>query len=123
MRATSGERMHDYVMEVLKAYITTPYVSALAIGLPRGVASADPVWVRFIGGTRPGPRRRGTGDDVASSLLLITIEGILHQHVTSQQRYRELLGRDLGDAKLRGIVKRHLASVIAAIVHSVPDGA
>lgn len=40
MRATGGERMHDYVMEVLKAYITTPYVSALAIGLPRGVASA-----------------------------------------------------------------------------------
>ena len=40
MRATSGERMHDYVMEVLKSYITTPYVSALAIGLPRGVASA-----------------------------------------------------------------------------------
>lgn len=40
MRATSGERMHHYVMEVLKAYITTPYVSALAIGLPRAVASS-----------------------------------------------------------------------------------
>lgn len=40
MRATSGERMHHYVMEVLFSYITTPYVSALVIGLPRGVASA-----------------------------------------------------------------------------------
>ncbi|HEY2871340.1 MAG TPA: glycosyltransferase family 87 protein [Reyranella sp.] len=40
VRATSGERLHDYVMEVLKSYITTPYVSALAIGLPRSVASA-----------------------------------------------------------------------------------
>lgn len=39
-RATGGERMHHYVMEVLTAYITTPYVSALAVGLPRGVASA-----------------------------------------------------------------------------------
>lgn len=40
MRATGGGRMHDYVMEVLKAYITTPYVSALMIGLPRSVAGA-----------------------------------------------------------------------------------
>jgi hypothetical protein len=40
MRATSGERMHHYVMEVLFSYVTTPYVSALVIGLPRGVASA-----------------------------------------------------------------------------------
>lgn len=39
MRATSAERMHHYVMEVLTAYITTPYVSALGVGLPRGVAS------------------------------------------------------------------------------------
>jgi hypothetical protein len=40
MRATGGERMHHYVMEVLFSYIATPYVSALVIGLPRGVASA-----------------------------------------------------------------------------------
>jgi hypothetical protein len=40
MRATSGERMHHYVMEVLSAFIITPYVSALGFGLPRGVASA-----------------------------------------------------------------------------------
>jgi alpha-1,2-mannosyltransferase len=40
MRASSGERMHHYVMEVLFSYVTTPYVSALVIGLPRGVASA-----------------------------------------------------------------------------------
>ena len=51
-----------------------------------------------------------------SSLLLITIEGILHQHVTSQARYRELLGRDLGDAELRRAVKSHLAAAIGAIV-------
>ncbi len=39
-RASSGERMHHYVMEVLFSYVTTPYVSALVVGLPRGVASA-----------------------------------------------------------------------------------
>jgi hypothetical protein len=39
-RATGGSRMHHYVMEVLFSYITTPYVSALVVGLPRGVASA-----------------------------------------------------------------------------------
>jgi hypothetical protein len=40
MRATSGERMHHYVMEVLFAFIPTPYVSALGIGLSRGAAGA-----------------------------------------------------------------------------------
>ena len=39
-RASGGERMHHYVMEVLFSYVTTPYVSALGLGLPRGVASA-----------------------------------------------------------------------------------
>jgi hypothetical protein len=39
-RASSGEQMHHYVMEVLFSYVTTPYVSALVVGLPRGVASA-----------------------------------------------------------------------------------
>src|SRR6185503_18257543 len=28
-RASSGQRMHHYVMEVLFSYVTTPYVSAL----------------------------------------------------------------------------------------------
>src|SRR6185503_2638874 len=39
-RASSGQRMHHYVMEVLFSYVTTPYVSALVVGLPRGAASA-----------------------------------------------------------------------------------
>jgi alpha-1,2-mannosyltransferase len=38
-RATGGERMHQYTMEVLINYMITPYVSALGIGLPRSVAS------------------------------------------------------------------------------------
>ena len=40
MRATSGERMHLYVMEVLTAFVITPYVSMLGFGLSRGAASA-----------------------------------------------------------------------------------
>jgi len=38
-RATGGERMHQYVIEVLINYMITPYASALNIGLPRSVAS------------------------------------------------------------------------------------
>jgi hypothetical protein len=76
------------------------------------------VWVRFLSDVRPGrgASQRTARGDVESSLLLITIEGILHQHVTSQARYGELLGRDLGDPELRRLVKRHLAAVIEAIV-------
>ena len=38
-RATAGERMHGYVIEVLINYMITPYASALNIGLPPGAAS------------------------------------------------------------------------------------
>ena len=113
---TIGELL-DFLL-AKRDWVTLNMRSRLGEGLPRGVASGDPVWVRFLSDVRPGSgtSRRGARDDVESSLLLITIEGILHQHVTSQARYRDLLGRDLGDAELRQVVKRHLASVLGAIV-------
>lgn len=117
----------DELLDFLLAkrdWVTLNMRSRLGEGLPRGVASGDPVWVRFLSDVRPGgpPARRGAREDVESSLLLITIEGILHQHVTSQARYRELLGKDLGDAELRRVVKRHLAAAIGAIVGAAGVG-
>lgn len=38
-RATGGERMHRYVVEVLINYMITPYASALNVGLPRSAAT------------------------------------------------------------------------------------
>ena len=121
---TRAQDIGDTVDELLdfllakRDWVTLNMRSRLGEGLPRGVASGDPVWVRFLSDVRPGrgTARRPKRGDVESSLLLITIEGILHQHVTSQARYRELLGRDLSDAELRGAVKRHLAAAIGAIV-------
>ena len=109
------DELLDFLLEK-RDWITLNMRSRLGEGLPRGVASADPVWVSFLSDARPGSGKRGAGADVESSLLLITVEGILHQHVASQARYRELLGRDLSDAELRRVVKRHLASVLGAIV-------
>lgn len=122
--ASAPQELGDTVDELLdfllakRDWVTLNMRSRLGEGLPRGVASGDPVWVRFLSDVRPrgGSSRRSSRDDVESSLLLITIEGILHQHVTSQARYRELLGRDLGDAELRRAVKSHLAAAIGAIV-------
>jgi AcrR family transcriptional regulator len=117
------DELLDFLLEK-RDWVTLNMRSRLGEGLPRGVASADPSWVRFLSDVRPGgaASRRATSGDVESSLLFITIEGILHQHVTSQARYRELLGRDLGDAELRRMVKRHLAAVIGAIVGRTGSG-
>jgi AcrR family transcriptional regulator len=111
--ADTVDAVLDFLLEK-SDWVTLNMRSRLGEGLPAGVASADPVWVRFIDGSLPrrGPARRR----LESSLLLITIEGILHQHVTSQHRYRDLLGRDLSDPGLRAAVKAHLAAVLAAIV-------
>lgn len=90
----------------------------LGEGLPTSVKAADPSWVEFIDSSlgRMVDARR----DLDSRLLLFTIEGILHHHVVSQRRYRELLGRDLSDPRLRRRVKRHLATILEAIMGATP---
>ena len=90
--------------------------SSLGEGVPQGVANADPAWVRFIDQTLP--QMAGAPRAVDSRLLLITVEGILHQHIASQRRYRQLFGRDLADAGLRKSVKQHLVAVLDAIVRA-----
>ncbi|MEW6271264.1 MAG: helix-turn-helix domain-containing protein [Thermodesulfobacteriota bacterium] len=89
---------------------------SLGEGLPARIKTADPGWVRFIDSALR--RTVGARRDLDSRLLLLTIEGILHHHVVSRRRYRELLGRDLDDPRLRRAVKRHLSAVIAAIVRA-----
>ncbi len=88
--------------------------NTLGEGLPARLEQADRSWASFIASTR----RRGwwsrSGAD--GRLLLVTIEGILHNHVLSEKRYRSLFGADLASPALRSRVRRHLQEVVLALL-------
>jgi AcrR family transcriptional regulator len=82
--------------------------------LPRGIELRERSWVRFIDSTlqdrKFGPLQLDLG------LLLISVEGILNNHLLSRSHYRQLYGRDVTHPRLRRRTKDHLKSVIRALV-------
>lgn len=57
------------------------------------------------------------------ALLLFTIEGALHYHLLSGDRYQRLLGRGIDDPEQLAATKAHLKRSILALVaaHAAPD--
>ncbi len=90
--------------------------AALGEGLPRGVVLGDRSWVQFIDTTT---RERRFGSlKLDLGLLLITVEGILNNHVLAGAHYRQLYGKDVTDPRLKARTKEHLKAVILALVHA-----
>ena len=94
--------------------------AGLGEGLPRGVRLEDRSWASFVeatlradGATRPAWDAR---------LLLITIDGILNNHVLAAERYRALFGRDVTDPELRASTKEHLKRVMLALLEATLPG-
>jgi AcrR family transcriptional regulator len=88
--------------------------AALGEGLPRRLAGADRGWVRFMNTTMATHRLAAPGLD--PGLLLITLEGILHNHVLAVSHYEHLFGCDVSDARQAMRTKRHLARVVLGLV-------
>lgn len=90
--------------------------AALGEGLPRGVVLADRSWVQFM--DRTMHERRFGSLKLDLGLLLITVEGILTNHVLARAHYRQLYGKDVTDPRLKARTKEHLKTVIIALVDS-----
>jgi AcrR family transcriptional regulator len=91
--------------------------AALGEGLPP-VDLEGHSWVSFI---ERALRAQKVGPaNLDLRLLLITVEGILANHVLSAAHYRQLFGRDVTDPRIRARAKRHLRDVILALVDGAP---
>lgn len=88
--------------------------AALGEGLPHRLALGDRGWVRFITASRTA--YDAAGGELDPGLLLISAEGLLHNHVLAAPHYRLLYGRDVTDPRLAARVKRHLQQVISALL-------
>lgn len=110
--AVIGE-IFDFLLDH-REWVALNVRNTLGEGLPARLEHADRSWAGFVASTR----RRGwwsrSGAD--GRLLLVTIEGILHNHVLSGKRYRSLFGRDLGDQALRSRVRAHIQEVVLALL-------
>ncbi len=99
-----------------RSWVAVTARAALGEGLPRGVMLGDRSWVQFIDTTT---RERRFGSlKLDLGLLLITVEGILNNHVLARTHYRQLYGKDVTDPRLKERTKEHLKAVILALVHA-----
>ncbi len=115
--ALLGELL-DFFLEH-RDWVTLSVRNTLGEGLPRRVEASDRTWARFIEASLQATGRPPPPVDVR--LLLITIEGVLHNHVLSGRRYRVLFGKDLTDPALRQRVKRHLERSVLALLDADAD--
>lgn len=71
-------------------------------------------WIKFMDETLRD--HQFAGADLDLGLLMITVEGILNNHVLAQRHYRDLYGADLDDPQLRTRTKEHVKTVLSALV-------
>jgi AcrR family transcriptional regulator len=111
------ERVVDKLFDFFlanRARVTLNARAALGEGVPQRLVLTDRNWLRFANANLEMHELNTRGLD--TDLLLITIEGILHNHVLAASHYRHLCGRDVTDAEVAARVKRHLAQVILRLV-------
>jgi AcrR family transcriptional regulator len=110
------ERVVDALFDFFlanRARVTISARAALGEGAPRRLVG-DRGWVRLVGASLAEHRLSAAGLELG--LLLITIEGVLHNHVLAAPHYRRLYGRSVSDAAVAARVKRHLTEVILRLV-------
>ena len=115
--ALAVERVVDALFDFFqanRARVALHARAALGEGPPRRLARGDPGWVRFIT-TTTAAHGLGAGP-LDPGLLLITVEGVLHNHVLATPHYRMLFSRDVSDPQLAARVKRHLRAVLRALM-------
>jgi len=103
------DELFDFLLSK-RAWVALNVRAELGEGLPKGIELEDRSWVTFM---ESALRRRRVGTDRFDlRLLLITLEGVLNNHVLAGAHYRRLFGRDLGDAGLKRRTKAHIRDVI-----------
>ena len=111
------ERVVEDIFEFMVAnrrWVTLWARARLGEGIPTSDMVRDHGWMHFMSKTVAERKMNVTGVDLR--LLLISLEGILNNHVLADAHYRHLFGTDLNDTRTRELTKAHLKRLILAIV-------
>lgn len=107
------DQLIDFMLEK-RDWVALTARAAIGADQPKRVKLKQHSWVQFMDNTlrdhKLGPLQLDLG------LLMITVEGILNNHLLAQKHYRDLYGRDLDDPALKEKTKQHLKKVLSALV-------
>lgn len=84
--------------------------------LPDGIRKSQQSWIGFMDSAMHEKRFGTLKYDLG--LLLITVEGILSNHVLAQSHYLQLYGKTLDDPEIKTRTKKHLKAVVLALVNA-----
>ena len=99
-----------------QAWVRISARAATGERLPEGIDMSEQNWIGFIDQAIQEKRFGALKLDLG--LLLITVEGILNNHVLAQSHYQQLYGKTLDDPEIKRMTKKHLEAVILALVNA-----
>ena len=118
------ERVVDELFDFFlanRAQVVLNVRATLGEGLPRGATRSDHGWLRFAGSTMA--KHKLGRPDMDVGLMLISVEGILHNQILALPRHKQLFGRDTTEAAAVARVKQHVKQVILTMVGRPPSAA
>lgn len=83
-------------------------------GQPGRIRLKQDNWVRFMDSTLRDHKLGGL--DLDLGMLMITVEGMLNNHILAEKHYQDLYGKNLDDPELCQRTKEHVKKVLAALI-------
>jgi len=95
-----------------RAYLQLGHRSAVDGGPPLAAqGQLAERWLGFVEGTLGPAERRGDIEAISPVHFMVTIDALVHWHITNEPLYKQLLGRGFEDAELREQTREHVIGV------------
>jgi hypothetical protein len=111
--------MFEFLLEH-QDWVVLKVRDSLGEGLPGAVSRSDHSWLDFIDFSRD--QQWNTEIDTDARLLLITVQGIIYNHILADRRSKDMFGKNLDNAGLRQRVKRHIEAVVLLLSTPIVSG-
>lgn len=111
------DELFDFLLEK-RDWVALTARAATGAGRPAGAPGRmrrkQDSWIRFMDDTLRD--QHIAGPDLDLGLLMISVEGMLNNHILAQQHYQDLYGKDLDDPELHARTKAHVKQVLSALL-------
>ncbi len=108
--------MFEFLLEH-QDWVVLKVRDSLGEGLPGAASRSDRSWLDFIDFSRDQKWNTELGTD--ARLLLITVQGIIYNHILAGRRYKDMFGKNLDNTDLRQRVKRHIEEVVLLLSNPI----
>lgn len=107
------EELFDFLLSK-REWVALTARASMGEELPEGATLHDQSWLRFIEAALRGRKLGALKVDLG--LLLISVEGMLNNHILSRAHYEALYGLDVTDSKLKRETVEHLKTMLRAVL-------